>query len=994
MADPIILRRVEVWDALECDSGSRLAVIPDVLAPGPEELVELQGREKLTFKLRRESDAWTHLQEQRIIRVELTDGSVTEWRITQLDDEHTQRGELIGVVACDGIILDLGERSDLVSRANADGTVAHDFELYGLSVSDHIDQALTAAPSYFVAGTVEPTDDRDFSYRGDTPLSAIRELLQLGDGGELEVERNGATNYQVHIRTEVGDGAEVAHLRYRKNLRAIKRSRDTSEMQNRVYPLGADVEGVRATMAEASWEITGKATHVLTLGDVPILYDDQLNGLYAFVEGDPTTSSEITDSDATAQTITVADGTNFTVGDRVHIRADSAGKRLTYLENPTSVDASSGYGLRPGPPLERPDIPPIDNLVTNPFLSTWSGGSPTGYTAIGAPTITENTDGQYRRLGTSSARVQAATAEGIATDAIGIAPTGARPYFSAQINLYVVSGSVKLVLEDATNSEDFPGTDAARVYTSETGGWVDNMAVGGIDLNKRSSTSAKVRVVALEDGTEFYLDAVQLTQSQSGHETFYGGRGSNDLWHAANDHLAEYSTPKVAYDVDVLDLQRADPDAFEFDELVLGGTVKVYHPDLDIDEEQRIVRLRRRLTDPNAVRLRISNQPHELAALLSSTRRRRKGMGGGDGTGGQRPTLKVQQQSASGSEVTLRLTATSDGDRRVAIYYRSGKDPSDESWTRSPTSGWSESGATEDVVVTRPASGSAPVILEAYVEDEAGAVSESLGYPVEHVDQAEILNVFATVFPDGSVDVAVTANAATQSYRWAAKTGASPAYPSEAEVEAGTVRTVDGTDTFTLAAGTVSADESFRLGVAGYTNADGTGLDTTAADHGEIQYAEDAHASNPPSISEVELDVYTNASNEAEADITLQIVDGAGADGDLTIWTNKAGYTSPDPTTDTPDATVAVNAGQTIGDTGSAADVTTAALTDIPIAPVPYGTKRVYVRWDGDDGRSTGIVPVVLSLETTPAVLSTISTSDPSGTPATGVGSVWYKVLP
>tara|TARA_R110000787_G_scaffold7296_6_gene25047 strand:- start:3250 stop:8364 length:5115 start_codon:yes stop_codon:yes gene_type:complete len=90
---------------------------------------------------------------------------------------------------------------------------------------------------------------------------------------------------------------------------------------------------------------------------------------------------------------------------------------------------------------------------------------------------------------------------------------------------------------------------------------------------------------------------------------------------------------------------------------------------------------------------------------------------------------------------------------------------------------------------------------------------------------------------DGSVRVRVEANPAVESYRYAFAVAAEtspPAYPSDATVEAGTIRTMVGvvaTDEFTLPAGTVTLGEMVRIRACGYILVTGLGTDG-ATDHG------------------------------------------------------------------------------------------------------------------------------------------------------------------
>lgn len=100
---------------------------------------------------------------------------------------------------------------------------------------------------------------------------------------------------------------------------------------------------------------------------------------------------------------------------------------------------------------------------------------------------------------------------------------------------------------------------------------------------------------------------------------------------------------------------------------------------------------------------------------------------------------------------------------------------------------------------------------------------------------------------DGSVSVRAEAVVRTRSYRYAYKVGADPAWPTDAEVEAGKVRTINGSDGLTLPAGTVPYNQMIRLRAAPYTGPNGTGADG-ASDHGEVRGAEDVRLKPPVSL--------------------------------------------------------------------------------------------------------------------------------------------------
>lgn len=135
---------------------------------------------------------------------------------------------------------------------------------------------------------------------------------------------------------------------------------------------------------------------------------------------------------------------------------------------------------------------------------------------------------------------------------------------------------------------------------------------------------------------------------------------------------------------------------------------------------------------------------------------------------------------------------------------------------------------------------------------------------------------------DGSVWVRVEAVDRTESYRYAYTVGTDPTPPSDAEVQAGPVRTINGGDAFELPAGTVEYNERIRLRAAPYTGTDGRGTDGPA-DHGEIRGAEDVRE-RPP----VSLEPGAAVESEGTGSYTVTVRDPGGYATGLYVRT-KAG---------------------------------------------------------------------------------------------------------
>lgn len=634
MSSPRTLRRIEIWSDVAANSGSRLAVVRDYLSAIDRR--ELNGRETLRVEVRRQSTSWSQIQERRVLRTVFADNSHDEWRIAEVREERNQRNQLVARVECESIKYDL--TADLLERVEVNGLAQPYFELYGLTPAQHMSVILNTLSSsphstsaiggYVSVGTMGASNPIDLVYDWASPLEAITNVAEEA-GLEVDVRRT-STGYVVNLPVETNSSVAQAELRYGRNLTGVRRTSDTRKKQaTRVYPRGGGETGARLTVADAQWVVESISTDNVTLtistGDGSLVaFADQLNNLY--VEEFGGTVTQIADS-ATDQTLTVASSAHaISTGERIWIRRNSSGADLTFLEHPTN---KTTYGLIPRT-LDRPNIPAVNNLMENAYLDQFSGGSPIDWSSTGSATLSESTLGARRRFGSGAVQVvSTAEGEGIVSAITEIQPSTDQPFYSAQVALWVVSGQVRLeIIDTSVNTGNVipdPDVDDEVAFTSVTGGWVDNLGVGGIDFLERGSTGLRLRVVSHStDGAEFYLDVAQLTNTAAGQPQFYNGRGSNDLWLEGNKYLTTYSTPFVTFDIDIYDLERVDPDAFQFDALAVGGTVRVRDTDLGVDLRTRVTSLQRNLDKPGETRVKLSNLPDDLTSRLGVPTRRHK----------------------------------------------------------------------------------------------------------------------------------------------------------------------------------------------------------------------------------------------------------------------------------------------------------------------------------------------------------------------------------
>ncbi len=450
--------RLEVWSNLQCAGGTRLVVIPDLLAA--QDVHAVSGENQLTIRLPLESAAYASLAARRVLRVVFADDSFEEWRILKASAERTPAGSLLGKVEAGDPYLALGDAT--IYRTEADGTHTHQFDGLGRTAAQHLSDFIlpalaTEGYTWVAAGTIDDIAPIDLVYDYTTPLAAVQYLAQAL-GLEFQFRRNGTTQYLVDLRTRIGSSAATRYIRAGRDLQRLLRDIDAAPMATRVLPKGADEGGLRATMAEAEWRVAAiTASTDVTLedplgGDPPIGEDDQLNLLY--LEKPNGTRVQITDSVESTQKASIADTTGLSVGSLVKIRKTSGGEVLDYLESPAQKTVA-GYGLATKV-LDLPDIPGTVNRVSNPAMRTYSTASnapPDSWesapgSSLAAANIDKETTPSRWRVGGASAKVVAAAdGQGIGPGWETIAPTTARPYVSAFMGFWNDTDSSKLRVE-------------------------------------------------------------------------------------------------------------------------------------------------------------------------------------------------------------------------------------------------------------------------------------------------------------------------------------------------------------------------------------------------------------------------------------------------------------------------------------------------------------------------------------------------------------------
>lgn len=589
MARPV---EYSIWSDLVGAStpGTRLVTLKDVIAkPGPEDFSHIKRHEYTAdLDMARGSSDWTHVAEELVVRYQnsSTASDFDEFRIRDAYEGIDEAGRLVGRVSCVAPVYDL-DRSGVIEWVADDGTVLTHFPVGARTPTAVLGIALgntapyvSGPPGHFKIGTIDPTALVEFVFQDDTAWTAILELAKL-TGTEFWWDRDPADDqYRIHLLTRIGGSHEEVRFEVSRNIFAFEHRSSTDDSLTRVTPVGATIAGERASIANNAWAIA--STSPIVMVDPLVLEDDQLNLMGVYAEKPDGTLTAVTDC-AAPSSITLADETGLSAGDVLRFRRNAAGADMSYLDRPSEA------AKIPNPPitatLDRPDVRPIDNEASpNAYLTTWGGGLPTGYSALGSATITQNTNEVHQNYGVGSARVIAPNiGDGIARVSVAVSPTDRRPFFTPQCWLEVISGKVEMLLYDVTNDVFYPDITATERAATPGLGWQGIGMQHGVNhvdtFGEVAMTTLEFEIwfQAAEVGTEFYLDAVMLTNTLSGVEfdAFLDGRGSNLLWIAANDELEVRPVGLSTYQARVADLNRLNAVKWPDEPIEMGGDARI-----------------------------------------------------------------------------------------------------------------------------------------------------------------------------------------------------------------------------------------------------------------------------------------------------------------------------------------------------------------------------------------------------------------------------------
>jgi hypothetical protein len=327
------------------------------------------------------------------------------------------------------------------------------------------------------------------------------------------------------------------------------------------------------------------------------------------------------------------------------------------------------YGVRVGK-IDRDDIPATHNLVPNAICRVWPTASvlPTGWKmnqtlgpSLEAPVITRETDPRYTESGGQSIRARWASTYGdiqeFVAAPLAVMPHRAQGYLSYFIRVITLRGHINVwatVFRNPYDNNGLPSPFFTPTFTSyfyniphSTGGFGVNDLVLPLNTNKELNTAENIGIQAAWDlgryplyaghvllgisptlteeevaagqpiDVECIIEAAQLTVS---HEQMplLEGNGGVRLHQAANERLGRYSSPAPVVSVNLLELIQADGLRFPYEQLHLGGSLKLIDPDTEVEAiTTRVIGSRRDWQNRTMPSVELSNERLDIAALLA-----------------------------------------------------------------------------------------------------------------------------------------------------------------------------------------------------------------------------------------------------------------------------------------------------------------------------------------------------------------------------------------
>lgn len=268
------------------------------------------------------SDFIASLRAGRILTAVYEDGSFDEWRISTITRGRGEGG-LVSVLA-NSLWYDLVERADTaggmgwVSEVSA-GQRTFEYELTQRTPTSILSTyVIPNLPSYITLGTVDPTVVlRTLTVSRMTPgalVIAVRDACRALDVAcEVQLRRNGTTDYKLDLVTEIGSGGNTPVFHPANSLLTLQEKADAMTQATRILITGStNPDGDAGQWGVARFRGGVPVGNTIPLtdrngGTTPIAFDNQFVGgwLYRCKTG---RTFPITSSSAATGSVTCAGG--------------------------------------------------------------------------------------------------------------------------------------------------------------------------------------------------------------------------------------------------------------------------------------------------------------------------------------------------------------------------------------------------------------------------------------------------------------------------------------------------------------------------------------------------------------------------------------------------------------------------------------------------------------------------------------------------------------
>ncbi len=559
-----------------------------------EVVSEMNGEESLTFQIARNHAEFEHIALFNVVRLYDTyESTYVVYRIKRIK-QWRQNRKLLAEVYCEHLKYDLAARIIPLEK--------HFVQENPQTILDYI----LGYSGGFTRGTCPSIPVMDFDLGFESCMEAIKRLAEQTIW-PWRVKAGASPDYKVveicnveNDSVSIDYGTNLVSISYEQTVendfatRLVprggaalpdQRKLDT-ELSGCIKPVVMDVAG--ASFIVKAWD---NGTYWLQVTSAKLLAaNDALNGFYAYVADEVVEIVDsAVDSDGDKIQLESRPTKDINVGDRVYI-FQSSSEPSVYVPD---LGLETTY-LRTEQVFRADDMPDILNVIGpegySDLSGTYTSGLCQGWTKIGSPTVTENTDTDYIRTGTKSQKVVAADTEGIKRSVdCGFA-------FVASFYVWVYVSSIaegaKLKVRLAvSDTEYFPqnaDTGEDEAYITSTG-WRQIIVEGGVFSE---AGSHDLEILADGGAVTFYLDSamVQLSEYITEEDVFYGWDSRVTLWENAAAELDKVSEPAMDYNLEIVDLYEASRSEYPLYEIVAGGWVDINDSGMGLSLESLQIR--------------------------------------------------------------------------------------------------------------------------------------------------------------------------------------------------------------------------------------------------------------------------------------------------------------------------------------------------------------------------------------------------------------------